>query len=65
MIQCGSTDVAFRNKRGDFKIDLWPPNLASQSCFTFHNTDVFLVNISQYRRVPRDVFHNTDVFLVN
>ena len=44
MIQRGLARVTFRNKRLEFRIDMWPPNLATQSCFTFHNADVAFVS---------------------
>ena len=38
----GTSDIP--NKRRDVRIDMWPPNLASQSCFTFCNARVFFVS---------------------
>ena len=44
MIEPGLARVTFRNKRREFRIDMWKPNLATQSCFTFHNAGVAFVS---------------------
>ena len=44
MIQPGLARVTFRNKRREFRINVWRPNLATQSCFTFHNAGVAFVS---------------------
>ena len=46
MIQRGLARVTFRNKRRDVRIDMWPPNIASQSCLTFQNADVSFMSQS-------------------
>ena len=57
MIQRGLARVTFRNKRRDVRIDMWPPNIASQSCLTFQNADVSFMSQS-YNGATQAVWNN-------